>query len=160
MSKRAGWIVLAVAGALAAGLCCGFLGIKKEKVSAGDKQSSGMPFPVMMNQLSRNTVLWDRMGEEEKKRAVEAVIGLYRGRDNAAILNSREFYVGKIDETLRMNPPVQNVDIMTLVRILAIMEYDFYNGENKDDLARKTLGEKGFLENQTRRQMKPRASVP
>ena len=72
---------------------------------------------------------------------------------DVAILNANDFYAAKIDETLKANPAVANMDILSMLRILAVMEYDFYNGENKDELARKILGEKGFLENQTRRQM-------
>jgi len=44
------------------------------------------------------------------------------------------------------------MDIMTMLNILAVMEYDYYNGQNKDELARKVLGEKAFEENQVRRQ--------
>ena len=156
MNKRIGLIVLAVAGVLAVGSCYGFLSVKKDKTSASDKNASGVAFPEMMTQLSQSMNLWERLSAGEKKQAVEAVIGLYKNRDNVAILNPGEFYVGKIDETLRGNPSVANMDIMTMMRILPIMEYDFYNGENKDVLAKKTLGEKGFAENQTRRQMSAR----
>jgi len=153
MNKRVGLVVLVVAGIVAVGSCYGFLGVKKDKAVVADKKISGMAFPDMMAQLSQNMALWERMGGSEKKQAVEAVISLYKNRDNVAILNTGEFYVGKIDETLTANPSVANIDIMTLMRILSVMEYDFYNGENKDALARKTLGEKGFAENQTRREM-------
>lgn len=153
MNKRIGLIALAVAGVLAVGSCYGFLGIKTDKNSASDSKGSGLAFPDMMNQLSKNMGVWERLGGNEKKQAVEAVIVLYKNRDNIAILNTGEFYVGKIDETLSANPPVANMDIMTLMRVLAVMEYDFYNGQNKDELARKLLGDKGFEENRTRRQM-------
>lgn len=156
MNKRIGLIVLVMVGVLAVGSCYAFLGVKKEKTSEADKKVSGVAFPDMMTQLSQNMALWGRMNADEKKQAVEAVIGLYKNRDNVAILNTGEFYAGKIDETLKANPSVANMDIMTLLRVLSIMEYDFYNGENKDALARKTLGEKGFSENQTRRQMSAR----
>lgn len=157
MNKRIGLIVLVAVAVMAVGSCYGFLGVKTDKApEAAKKSSSGIAFPDMMNQLSQNMALWGRMNGDEKKQAVEAVIGLYKNRDNVAILNTGEFYAGKIDETLKGNPSVANMDIMTLMRVLSIMEYDFYNGENKDALARKTLGEKGFAENQTRRQMKAR----
>jgi hypothetical protein len=159
MNKRIALMMLVVVGVLAAGSCYGFLGVKKDKASVSDTKNSGVAFPDMMNQLSQNMALWARLSGDEKKQSVEAVIGLYKNRDNVAILNTGEFYAGKIDETLKANPSVANMDIMTLMRVLAIMEYDFYNGENKDALAKKTLGEKGFLENQTRRQMSARFGV-
>jgi len=153
MKKRIGWIVLALASVLAVGSCYGFLSVKKEKVAPVESKGSGIAFPEMMSQLSRGLTLWGNLNAAEKKQAVDAVIGLYKSRDNAAILNSGEFYSGKIDETLKGNPSVANMDIMTMMRVLAVMEYDFYNGENKDALAKKVLGEKGFSENKMRRQM-------
>jgi hypothetical protein len=156
MNKRMGLIVLAVAGVLAVGSCYGFLSVKTDKAGSPEKKASGVNFPDMMTQLSQNMSFWKRLNPSEKKQAVDAVIGLYKNRDNVALLNSGEFYSEKIDETLRDNPGVMNMDIMTLMRILAIMEYDFYNGENKDALAKKTLGDKGFSDNQTRRQMSSR----
>jgi hypothetical protein len=71
--------------------------------------------------------LWERLNIIEKKAAVDGVLLLYKNRDNVAILNNAEFYAGKIDETLRTNPIVVNLDIATMLKILAIMEYDYYN---------------------------------
>lgn len=153
MNKRTGLIVLIVAGVLVVGSCYGFLGIKTDKGAMSARKGFGMAFPDMMNRLSKNMALWGQLSADEKKQAVEAVIGLYKSRDNAAILKSGEFYVGKIDETLTANPSVANMDIMMLLQILAVMEYDFYNGQNKDALARKMLGEKGFEENRNRMKM-------
>ena len=160
MNKRIGLIALAVAGVLAVGSCYGFLGVKTDKKAVVDTKQSGIAFPEMMNQLSQSMALWERLSGDEKKQAVVAVIGLFKNKDNVAVLNTGEFYVGKIDETLKSNPSVASMDIMTLIRVLAIMEYDFYNGENKDALAKKTLGEKGFAENQTSRQMSSRFGFP
>lgn len=159
MDKRIGWAALAVAGVLIVGLCYGFLSNRGGKSSLPDKPGVGMAFPELMNQLSRNMSLWERLNIIEKKAAVEGVILLYKNRDNIAIMNNSDFYVGKIDETLRTNPMVVNLDITTMVRILAIMEYDYYNGENKDDLALKTLGQQGFNENRTRRELEARTGA-
>lgn len=159
MDKRIGWAALAVAGVLIVGLCYGFLSGKSGKTAVMDKPGVGMPFPEVMNQLSRNMSLWDRMNMVEKKGAVEGVILLYKNRDNVAILNNADFYVSKIDETLVTNPMVVNLDITTMMKILAIMEYDFFNGENKDELALKTLGKQGFDQNRARREMAARTGV-
>ena len=156
MNKRIGLIALVVAGVLAVGSCYGFLSVKTDKAPVSENKGSGIAFPDMMTQLSQNLILWEKLSAGEKKQAVDAVIGLYKNRDNVAILNAGDFYATKIDETLKANPPVINMDIMTMLRILAVMEYDFYNGENKDALAKKLLGEKGFTENQMRRQMSAR----
>ncbi|HQB12286.1 MAG TPA: hypothetical protein PLX96_04855 [Candidatus Omnitrophota bacterium] len=160
MKKQTGLVVVLIVVAVAIGGTYYRLNVKADKTtlnttvkSQDASQGSGIPFPEKMNQLSRNMSLWGRLSPEEKTQAVDAVIALYRNRDNIAILNTGEFYVGKIDETIRGNPPVANMDIMTLMRILSIMEYDFYNGQNKDELARNTLGDKGYEDNRTRRRM-------
>lgn len=114
--------------------------------------SSGIPFPVMMGQLSQNLIIWDRLGQSEKEEAVNAVMTLYKTRDNTAMFNDAKFYVNKINETLQVNPGVRGLDIMTVVRILAVMEYDFYNGQNKDELAKEVLGERAYAENRLRLQ--------
>ncbi|HNX69522.1 MAG TPA: hypothetical protein PLL75_06225 [Candidatus Omnitrophota bacterium] len=150
MDKRIGVAVLVL---LTVSLCYGFFGVKNAKESEPQKQAnSGIAFPDMMNQLSRNMSLWPKLGQEEKKQAVSAIIGLYKNRENAAILNTPEFYVTKINESLRGNPVAASMDIMTMVRVLAVMEYDFYNGQDKEELAKKLLGEKGYQENKMRRQ--------
>ena len=159
MDKRIGWAALAVAGVLVVGLCYRFWSNRAGKSVVEDKPGVGLAFPELMNQLSRNMSLWERMNQTEKRAAAEGVILLIKNRDNSAILNNAVFYVGKIDETLRTNPMVVNLDVTTMLRILAIMEYDFYNGENKDDLALKTLGRTGFNENRTRRELAARGGV-
>ncbi|HOW59986.1 MAG TPA: hypothetical protein PLO78_09720 [Candidatus Omnitrophota bacterium] len=154
MDKRIGMVGVAVFCILAVVVCYGFLSGKSDQVTLGEKQGGlGIMFPDMMNQLSQNMSLWPRMNQDEKKLAVSAVIGLYKTRENSAILNTPEFYVGKIDDTLKSDPSVSNLSIMAMLRILAIMEYDYYNGQDKDTLARQILGEKGFTENQRRRQL-------
>ena len=151
MDKRIGMVGMAVFCILAVVVCYGFFSAKSEK-PAMSQAGLSMPFPDMMNQLSRDMSLWVRLNPEEKKLAVDAVISLYKNRENIAILNNSDFYVGKIDDSVRSNPIAVNMNIMTILRVIAVMEYDFFNGTNKDDLARQTLGEKAFIENQNRRQ--------
>ena len=154
MNKRIVLIAIVLAGVLAVGLCYGFLSNRggETKPVIVEQKGVGIPFPNLMAQLSRNMGIWGTMNNNEKRMAVMAVISLYKDNNNTVIFNSPEFYVKKIDDTLAGNPPVVNADILTLVRILAVMEYDFFNGENKDDLARKVLGQKAFEENRARRQ--------
>ena len=116
-------------------------------------QPSGPSFEQMMNQLSVNCLVWGQLSDENKKRAVDAVIQLFKIRDNAAILNPSDFYVNKVNEMLVGNPGAANFDLPQVIRILAVMEYDFYNGQNKDELAKQTLGEKMFEANKMRRMM-------
>jgi hypothetical protein len=59
-------------------------------------------------------------------------------------------YVEMIDQIVTQNPDMLNRPFGELVQIVAIVDYDFDNGMNKDDLAKKVLGEEGFEENKKR----------
>lgn len=122
-----------------------------DKDKAQSAQTAGPSFEQMMNQLSVNCALWGQLSAENKKKAVDAVIQYYKIRDNIAILGSPDFYVQKVNETLAGDPGVANLDLPRVIKILAVMEYDFYNGQNKDELAKQTLGEKMYESNRLRR---------
>lgn len=135
-----------------------------KKAPAGAKPKAGapaqaaapganIPFPQMMGMLSQNMTIWNLLPPDSKKRAVEASILVYRNRDNAAILNPAEGYVTRIDDSIKNNPQLQGLDLMQLLKILAVMEYDFYNGQNKDALAKEILGEKMYQSIKMRRQV-------
>lgn len=113
--------------------------------SSGKTQQEGVKpadFGNMMNQLSANLSIWNTIDKKSKSQAVDAVIQLYKNRENSAILKPADFYVQKIDEALGANPAMMNSNLINIVRIMAVMEYDFYNGKNKDDLAKEVLGER------------------
>lgn len=105
---------------------------------------NNVPFPQMMGALSQNMTLWATLPPESKNQAVEASIMVYRSRDNSVILKPADFYVEQIDQSLLANPSLQGTNLMGLLKILSVMEYDFYNGQNKDELAKQTLGEKMY----------------
>ncbi len=104
--------------------------------------ASALSFEDMMNQLSQNLTVWKTMDQASKVQAINAVINLYKNRENTAILKAGDFYAQKLDEALAGNSGMVNSNLISVVKILSVMEYDFYNGKNKDDLARETLGEK------------------
>lgn len=129
---------------------------KDKAPSQAASQPAGPTFEQMMNQLSVNCMYWNQLSDENKKRAVDAVIQLYRVRDNVAILGSPDFYVRKVNETLAGDPGVANLDLPQVIKILSVMEYDFYNGQNKDEVAKQTLGEKMYEANKLRRMVSGR----
>ena len=59
-------------------------------------------------------------------------------------------YVQMIDQIIQSNPQLLNRPLAELIQISAIVDYDFDNGMDKDDLARKVLGDAGFEENKKR----------
>jgi len=59
-------------------------------------------------------------------------------------------YVQSIDQMIAQSPKMLEHPFGELIQIAAIVDYDFDNGMNKDDLARKVLGEEGFEMNKKR----------
>ena len=110
-------------------------------------------FGSMMNQLSQSLAIWSGLSAEDKARAVQAVIDLYKARENIAILKPAEFYVKRVDNDLVGDSPLKTMGLLTVIKLISVMEYDFYNGENKDELAKKVLGEKMFESNKRRVQL-------
>ena len=110
---------------------------KKEEPEKGLDPAS---FEAAFGSLAQSSVSWSELGQGDKIKAVSRFIELFKEKENTGILNSPKFYVGKIDEMTQGNPELR-ANLPTLVKMVAIMEYDFYNGQNKDELARQALGE-------------------
>jgi len=61
-----------------------------------------------------------------------------------------EHYVQMIDQITGANPQMLQRSFGELIQIVAIVDYDFDNGMDKDELARKILGDAGFEANKRR----------
>ena len=59
-------------------------------------------------------------------------------------------YVQEIDQMVQQNPEMLQRPFGELLQMLAIIDYDFDNGMDKDALAKKVLGEAGYEENKKR----------
>lgn len=84
---------------------------------------------------------WPNVPEGDKIKAVTEVIDLYKKRENVAILKEPSFYAGRIDDAAATGSFPITAPLPTLVQLFAVMEYDYYNGQNKDELAKSILGE-------------------
>ena len=99
------------------------------------------------NSLATSSRAWTLiMDEQAKEIVVQHFIDKFR-ETNAVIRKPASTYVSLIDGMASSQPetPFENV-----LRIAAVMEYDFDIGQDKDALARKALGEKLYLENKKR----------
>ena len=118
-----------------------------QNVSSG----ADMDFPKMMNALSESLTIWPSLSQDNKKKSVEAAMLLFRDRQNSAIMRPADFYVAQIDQGLNTNPQLKKADILSILKMMAVMEYDFYNGQNKDALAKEVLGEQMYKTIRARR---------
>ncbi len=114
--------------------------------------ASELPFPQMMAALTQNLTLWPALSLDDKKQAVDAAILIFRDRQNSAILRPSDFYVEQIDLAIKANGELQATDIMSMVKMMSVMQYDFYNGQDKDALAKEVLGEQMYQNIRARRQ--------
>ena len=76
---------------------------------------------------------------EPKRLIVEEYINAYKERD-VTISKSVEHYVDLIDDLGKNNPDLFSNSFKDLLKIAAVMEYDFDNGQDKDKLAEHVLG--------------------
>jgi hypothetical protein len=130
---------------------------KKETVSSPQKtrtmsSTNEMSLPEMMTLLSKNMQSWSSLKPEQKERAVDAALTYYRNTENTAILKPAAFYAAQLDQSFSANPEFLSADILAMVKLLAVVEYDFYNGQDKDELAKQVLGDEMYRTIQTARQ--------
>ena len=116
--------------------------------------------PVVKNETLELYQIWEFFEEKSglwaymidtapKIKTVERFIKIYR--DNGIyIYKNASGYVRLIDEMTQGNSALLNSPFADVLKFVAIMEYDFDNGKNKDMMARHLLGEKVYQENKRR----------
>jgi hypothetical protein len=100
--------------------------------------------------LDKKSAVWSLlMDDQAKMLTVSEYIDRFH-REGVKINHPPLHYVQMIDQIVGENPQMLQRPFGELVQIVAIVDYDFDNGMNKDDLARKVLGEAGFEANKKR----------
>lgn len=105
--------------------------------------------------LETSSKAWVLMIDAEaKEMVVQHFIDTFR-QQNAVIRKPAHTYVPLIDEMARNQPQMLENPFENILRLTAIMEYDFDIGQDKDALAKKVLGEKAYIENKKRLAKRP-----
>jgi len=100
--------------------------------------------------LDKKSTVWTLLIDDQSKMlTVSEYIDRFR-KQGVKINIPPLQYAQMIDQVLVQNPQMQERPFGELLQIMAIVNYDFDNGMNKDDLARKVLGEEGFEANKKR----------
>ena len=116
------------------------------------KQQTGVdPQMVeLINRFDQSSELWFQVKDPRAKALIlSRYIDLYR-RFDTVIEKSPMHYANLIDSMARENPSMFVQPLDQILRVVAILEYDYDNGENKDGLARSILDGAGFSENKRR----------
>lgn len=119
-------------------------------IPAANRQPPSPQIQIIIAALNSNSQGWLELAAGDKIASLDAMIRLFRERENAAILKSPEEYVQKIDTMLSSNTSMKALNLPTLIKIAAVMEYDFYNGQEKETLAQQVLGPQLYQENKAR----------
>lgn len=83
---------------------------------------------------------WSSLTADQKAGVLQEYIKIFKERENSVILNPSSFYVARVDDALNNNPTMKSLSLPVILKITAVMEYDFYNGVEKDKLAQEILG--------------------
>lgn len=104
--------------------------------------------------LDKSARPWAQIIDREiKLLTVSEFIDRFR-KNGIVIAHSPGEYVGKIDALTTNNPDMLKSPFGNLLSYAAIVDYDFDNGHNKDELARQILGDANFWANKRRIQGK------
>jgi len=100
--------------------------------------------------LETSSEVWPLMIDQQAKdMVVSRYIDLYRSK-GIKIKKPAGYYSQLIDGMSSQNPEMLKNPFAQLLQTVAIIEYDFDNGQNKDSLAIKILGQKGYEANKKR----------
>lgn len=100
--------------------------------------------------LDTKSTVWQLLIDDQAK-ALTVSEYIDRFRQQGVKINQPPLhYVQMVDQIATDNPQILQRPFGELLQVLAILDYDFDNGINKDDLARKVLGEEGFEANKKR----------
>jgi hypothetical protein len=100
--------------------------------------------------LDKKSTIWRALADDQAK-ALTVSEYLNRFHDEGVKISQPPVhYVQMIDQMTKQTPQMLEMPFGELLKIMAIIDYDFDNGLNKDDLARKVLGDAGFEVNKKR----------
>jgi hypothetical protein len=104
----------------------------------------------LWNELETSSEIWARIIDPQPKEATIAMYIEWYKQNGMVINKTPSDYVGIIDSMMQNNPEMLKNPFKDILKIVAIIEYDFDNGMNKDMMVQKVLGEQGYQENKQR----------
>ncbi len=109
-----------------------------------------VPVEDFWKKLDSSSQLWGQVVKPtDKNKIVTHYINFYRSQ-GISITREPSRYSALIDAMSESNPGMLSNPFPDVLRIVAIMEYDFNNGQDRDLMARQVLGEKAYIANKTR----------
>jgi len=104
----------------------------------------------LLGLFDQSSEMWLRLDDVRYKiLVVSRYVDLY-SRDGVTIKKPSMEYVTRINEMAAADPRLLTRPFKDVLKLVAILEYDFANGQNPDALTRKILDEKTFQKNKQR----------
>jgi len=120
------------------------------QASGGAEVKDEVDLSEVWKKLDNKSTVWSLLIDDEAKLlTVSEYIGRFQ-RQGVKINLPPAHYVQMIDQAVGQNPQMLERPFGELLQVLAIVDYDFDNGMDKDILAKKVLGEDGFEKNKQR----------
>jgi len=101
-------------------------------------------------EMEVSSEVWAQIMDYAPKEATVKMYIKWYKQNGTDIRKSPSAYVGIIDNLAEKNPNILYNSFKDILKIAAIIEYDFNNGMNKDKLARQVLGEAAYKQNKAR----------
>ena len=107
-------------------------------------------FARLLLSFKESSRMWPNIAEAKVRELIIIYfIDEYRNQ-GVTIKKSPTSYVAMIDGMARESPEMLNLAMLQVLRVAAIIEYDFDNGTDKDALAKGVLGPDGVSNNKKR----------
>jgi hypothetical protein len=115
---------------------------QKQKQQAEETPQEIADIEDVMASLEKSSQAWPLIIDEEAKEVlVWKFMEKFRNQ-RVTIKNPPSFYAASIDEMIQQSPEMLKQPFPTVLQVVAIVEYDFDNGQDKEALALSVLGSK------------------
>lgn len=88
-----------------------------------------------------STWLWMHLGEKDKIATINGLKVAAKEKDGAIISKPADFYVKTIDEMIESDSDMQHYKLGVIFKTVAVIVHDFDEGIDKDETAKKWLGD-------------------
>jgi hypothetical protein len=123
--------------------------VKMQNTAAGASAPSS-EMVTLFKRLDQSSELWLNISDMRMKALIVArYVDLY-GQYGVQIRKPAIYYVNLIDSMAQKNPRMLTNPFDQVLRVVAILEYDYNSGEDKDALARSILDPQAFVNNKKR----------
>jgi len=124
--------------------------IKEPEHAATGEQISGEATVKLVEEMHSSSAAWAKISDPAiKEGIVLCFIDEYK-KKGVIIKRPAGYYVNAINSMAAQRPGILASSLNKILEIVAVMDYDFDNGQDKDVMAKKLLGDKGYEKNRKR----------